>query len=527
MFNGMIKGIVRENPHFPKTKLIDETVLDDFVKWAIKNKTVEELTVSLTEEALYLYSLLNDFSMKDSNVVVIEEVKHQTTEVEAPLKDSVQYDDDDVMYPHRYPYSTHGPMPVSLFGLPIFTAQKVGNSLENIPKESFEKLVEHLNLKITKPTIMGVTLNPVLDARILRTVLNKLVKFKESDFSSRQQVVFSYADLMEEIHGEMPSDVKAHFNRKTEVEKVWKACSRIFSLGISYEEDNSNTLKMKHFWKEFSLDKEKKEITVIPTKVIYDLFKNDRVLTLNHRLLNMPSSKIESTLIQFISGLKHEFNPKSNNSGTKELPLKVIDPIDMDVLLYRIYPNDIDVSKSLLASRSKSIVNAMNNLKANGLLDFVYTKGAKARRARYSNIINFCNLRDPKFEELTQAKTEEEVISSADSKNKMSVIEFYLSKHPIPMLLAKKKEVNQTAVINYVDKHFPVLVDLVSNQSSEQLLDSFKGVKKRFIDKLIMFSQKTGSTDMEIILCNVLDYRKQIRDETKRRKTERETLRLK
>lgn len=526
MFNGMIKGMVRENPHFSKTKLVDEIILDDFVCWAIKSKTVDELTVSLTQESYHLYSLLNDYSERISSSVVIEEILPEVAKIDAGHQGNlVQYDDadnaDDEMYPHKFPYTTHGPVPVSLFGLPIFSPQKAGESLDNIPRESFEKLVKHLNLKITKPTIIGVTLNPVLDARILRTVLNKLVKFKEKDFSTKQPVVFSYATLMEEIHGEMTSDIKTHFNRKTEVDKVWKSCARIFSLGMSYEEDNSNTLKMKHFWVEFSLDKEKREITVIPTKVIYDLFKNDRVLTLNHRLLNIPSSKIESTLIQFISGLKHEFNHNSNSNATKEQPLKIIDPIDMDVLLNRIYPNDIEVSRSLLASRSKSIVNAMNNLKASGLLDFEYTKGAKARRARYSNIINYCNLRDPKFEELALMNRDVVTITAASTRTKLSIIESYLDKHPMPMLLAKKADINQLAVESYVEKHFPVILATVSGQEEGKLLASFKGVKKRFIDKLITFSQKTDHIEMMALLEKILKCRKHLRDETKRRKEER------
>lgn len=146
---------------------------ESFILWVANNIAPQDLILSLTKKSLVLewYSSFidsTDDSLADENFEDFDNEDMGLGTSKALVQSELP------LYNSKLP-DTHQAVPVSFLGLPIFNAHDKGKSLKEIDQQSFQKLVEFLDLRLKDPKIEGEILDPIMDARILKEILRHLL----------------------------------------------------------------------------------------------------------------------------------------------------------------------------------------------------------------------------------------------------------------------------------------------------------------------------------------------------------------
>lgn len=158
---------------------------ESFILWVANNIAPQDLILSLTKKSLVLewYSSFidsTDDSLADENFEDFDNEDMGLGTSKALVQSELP------LYNSKLP-DTHQAVPVSFLGLPIFNAHDKGKSLKEIDQQSFQKLVEFLDLRLKDPKIEGEILDPIMDARILKEILRHLLNEGESAFEVREK----------------------------------------------------------------------------------------------------------------------------------------------------------------------------------------------------------------------------------------------------------------------------------------------------------------------------------------------------
>lgn len=119
---------------------------ESFILWVANNIAPQDLILSLTKKSLVLewYSSFidsTDDSLADENFEDFDNEDMGLGTSKALVQSELP------LYNSKLP-DTHQAVPVSFLGLPIFNAHDKGKSLKEIDQQSFQKLVEFLDLRL-------------------------------------------------------------------------------------------------------------------------------------------------------------------------------------------------------------------------------------------------------------------------------------------------------------------------------------------------------------------------------------------
>lgn len=472
---------------------------ESFILWVANNIAPQDLILSLTKKSLVLewYSSFidsTDDSLADENFEDFDNEDMGLGTSKALVQSELP------LYNSKLP-DTHQAVPVSFLGLPIFNAHDKGKSLKEIDQQSFQKLVEFLDLRLKDPKIEGEILDPIMDARILKEILRHLLNEGESAFEVREKgtgkviregklFTIDYFQLLSDIKAYDKDDVYSRYNSKRPkfFAEVRSSLARIKALRMNYLSDTGKA-EFESFFSYLHLDPDSYEIKVIASDVIYQLFRDDRILTINSNLMNTPTSGIESVLLHFISSLKAKFQKEVGK------PIEIRDPVSLSLLVGRCYPFLTEMEIKSERGKRKVVADMMTKLKKNHLLAFdEKMQGQKI----YYNIICYSNLTDEQYSK---------VIVESKSTDNVNNLAGYLSSFPLPNIRNMPKEKSDKLKLQYTRKHIDCIYALARDNNDASLKKNFVGLDLRLINRIGEYAELAGHDELVATVSRIIQIR--------------------
>lgn len=434
------------------------------------NKSTSEIFDIHKKHLVNKYEWLNVLSeYRTSLTSVITEEPTALVQVEP---ESVGKNHRNVFYKYPVPDS-HELIVKSLFGLPIFTMEKEGQSLENLPKDVVDYIAERVDSKYKSPQLVGVSLNATLDARIFRALLSSLRSKQDNDFVIKDDtgaVIQSGNEICLDYFKLFKDDTLYSYNtirNNVFQAKVRKSLERISQLLLSYQASNSiQVYEFDKFFEHLKLDTKNGIISFRANIILKRLFHLDSIESLNTKLLDLPRSNLASIILYYLVSIPKKFS----TGGVIEIRKSV----SLRELVCRVYPDDSfntpEEQRTFMVTRSKIqlIKAAMLGLKTLNLIDFEM-KG-RGSAIEYINVKHYC---EKKHHEMLTDDLNFNQINSAGSN---STIESSTSVYEyLKNLFFPRRSTKETHTI-FSQKHIPQILKLIDASTDESLKASFKSV---------------------------------------------------
>ncbi|WP_063664231.1 hypothetical protein [Aliivibrio fischeri] len=437
-----------------------------------KQKTTSEIFEIHKEHLKNKYEWLNVISEYRESV---SSLGNSTAPVEKePVQTGVVVNEKthkDLFYKFPVPDS-HELIVKSLFGLPIFSMEAEGQSLENLPKDVVDYIVERVDPKYKSPHLVGVTLNPTLDARIFRGLLSSLRSKKDEDFVIKDetgaivqpgsQISLDYYKLFKD------ETIYSHNTVRNKVfqAKVRKSLERISQLLLSYRSsDYLKVYEYDKFFEHLKLDAQNGIISFRANIILKRLFHLDSIESLNTKLLDLPRSNLASIILYYLVSIPKKFSTGGVIEIRKDVSLRE--------LVCRVYPDDSFVNpeeqRTFTVTRSKIqlIKNAMLGLKTLNLIDYEMTGRGSA--IVYVNVKHYCEKKHHEMltEDLNFNQIKSPIANTIDAST--TVYEY------LKNLFFPRRSTRDTH-IEFSKKHIPQILNLIDASTDEALKLSFKSV---------------------------------------------------
>lgn len=376
----------------------------------------------------------------------------------------------DLLYTYKVPNS-HELVPQSFFGMTIFTIQP-GTSLEKIDRKNFKHIYDSLRNRLEKPELIGVTLDPVFDGRLFRTIIKRLKGLTSESFEIRKNghvvqdgTLYSvpYLELFKEA-GYSESAIKA----EDFTSRIHVACKRIsqFKMGYVVYEDGEEKHKFDPFFGHLELNATTREVEFIGTSILYEIFRDDKILNLHSSALSLADGKIENTLLLYIVSLPRKFD-----MFRRDKPLDV--PIPITTLIIRCYPDIPHLQLLTDNGKLRLVREAMLRLREKGLLEFEIV--GRGKKTVYHNVVHYCELNEKEFGARFGGH-------KSKKSTKITTLKDYLVLNPFP------RHTGEIGRLEFANKHIPRAFTFIDTSSNDAIVLSFKGVYKPRIQAIAKYA---------------------------------------